>query len=145
MKKLFFLLVTPIIFLTQSCQKMDFKKDHKDNAKVEYRTVEATINANETYTYAMPENKSDDPFQITTQASHFKSSMLENNATSYRYIPSTNYSGTDRVVISSVEEQHDGHQSNGGGNCNQNNNHHDDETEFVITINLTIKGVSTAK
>ncbi len=144
MKKLIFLLATPIIFLTQSCQKTDFKKDREDNDKVEYRTVEATINANETYTYAMPENKSDDPYQITTQASHYKTSTLENNATTYRYIPVTNYSGTDRVIISSVKDQHNNPHSNGGGNCNQNNNH-DGETKYVITINLTIKGVSTAK
>lgn len=140
-KKLFLLLATPILFLTLSCQKMDMQKDHEDNDKVEYRTVDATINANETYTYALPENKSDDPFQITTQAMHAKTSTLENNATTYRYTPATNFTGTDKVMISAVEEQHNGGHHSGGGMCN-GGHHHAEETELVITINLTVNGIS---
>ena len=143
MKKIFLMLVltSPFIFALQSCQKSDMKKDHED--KIVYQTVDATINANETYTYTVPENKSDDPFGITSQASHYKTSELENESTTYKYIPATDYTGSDKVVISNVEEQHDGNHSNGGGNCN-GNHHHEDETELVIAINLTIKGVSTA-
>ena len=142
MKKSFLVLAlaSSIMFVLQSCRKMDFKKDHEE--KIEYRTVDATINANDTYTFTMPENSSDDPFQITTQASHYKTSALESNATTYIYTPATDYKGSDKVVISAVEEQHNGHHS-GGGACN-GGHHQDEETELVITINLTIKGVSTA-
>lgn len=133
-------LASSSILVVQSCKKMDGDKDHQD--KIEYRTVEATINANETYTYSMPENTSDDAFEITTQASHYKTSSLENNATTYRYTPVTDYIGSDKVVISTVEEQHNGHHSGGGGNCFGGQHHDKDETELVITINLTIKAVS---
>lgn len=135
-----FVLAGAIAVTTQSC-----KKEKDDQDKIVYQTVDATINANETYTYTLPENKSDDVFAITSQALHAKTSELQNEATTYKYIPATDYTGSDKIVISTVEEQHDGQHNNGGGggNCN-GNNHHDEETAMVITINLTIKGTSTA-
>ena len=55
---------------TQSCQKMDMRKDKEH--KVVYQTMEATINANETYTYTLPANKSDEAIEIKSQETHAK-------------------------------------------------------------------------
>ena len=137
MKKsiMLFVIACTIAITNQSCNKME------NEDKVVYQTVDATINANEVYTYSLPESKTDNAFKIASQASHFVTSELRNQSTVYYYKPADNYIGSDKIIVSTVEEKRNKHQSNGGGNCS--NSQQKGKYEMVITINLTIKGVNT--
>lgn len=135
MKKLFLLIAfaSPLMLVMQSCEKINDKKDRDD--KVVYQTVDAAINANETYTFTLPSANADNPFKITSQASHYQLSRIENNAALFKYIPAADYTGADQVIISNA--------GNGNGGCQKNNGK--DETQKVITINLTIKEINIHK
>lgn len=153
MRKLLFLSLGVAFMLTQSCNKPRLEKEET----VVKQTIDATINSNEMYTFTLPANTSDDPFEITTQASHFRISELGVNADGaaiYQYTPETDYVGTDVVVVANVEEKH-----GDCGNGHPQGNHppllgflhphpkhpkpHHEEVLQEITINLTInpKGV----
>lgn len=155
MRKLLFLSLGVAFILTQSCNKSRLEKEET----VVKQTIDATINLNETYTFTLPANTSDDPFEITTQASHFRISELGTNAEGaaiYQYTPEADYVGTDVVVVANVEEKHadcsNGNQGNHPkllGFLHPRPKHgkpHHEEVLQEITINLTInpKGVGKA-
>ncbi len=130
-----------IMIAATSCEKLDFMNNDKDAEDIiEYRTIEATVNANESYTLVLPKKTSNDPFQITQEPAHSRTSLLSFTPYSYHYTPENNYIGKDQVVISTVEKEQNGQHGN-GGNCSSQNK---SETQLVLTVNLTIKGVSTA-
>ncbi|MDZ4759408.1 MAG: hypothetical protein SGJ10_14885 [Bacteroidota bacterium] len=65
----------------------------------------ATVAAGTTYTYVLPTN-TDDAFEVTTQPLHGTLSALGVDAAGqliYQYIPDGTYTGTDKVVISTVK------------------------------------------
>lgn len=152
MRKLLFLSLGVAFMLTQSCNKSKLEKE----ATVVKQTIDAAINANESYTFVLPDNTSDDPFEITTQATHFSISELGKNADGaviYQYTPETDFVGTDVVVVANVEEEH-GDCGNGPkgdrpkllGFLHPHPKHgkpHHEEVLQEITINLTVtpKGV----
>ncbi|MEY4925806.1 MAG: hypothetical protein RI894_242 [Bacteroidota bacterium] len=141
----------------QSCGKVEVERDPIA------LTENVTLKANEKYTFTLPENTSDDAFSIATQAAHFSVSELGKDAAGkmiYQYTPATNYKGSDMVVISNPEEKHGqggqhphsgapagGGQCGGGGHANGSPSHdgHQDETNYIITINFTIKDATTTK
>lgn len=135
MKKLFlmFVVASSAMVAIQSCKKIDF---NKDDDKIVYQTVVATIYANETYTYALSTNTSKNPFRIDLQAAHYEISKLENNSSSYKYTPATDYTGSDKVILSNVKNKK-------SGGCGQN--HHNSETQMVITININVKAATSAQ
>ena len=119
MKNSFFMffLAGIALFALQSCQKAE-----RVAALVE-KTVNATLKVNESYTFTLPSNQSDDPYQITTQASHSSISELGKNTAGdmvYNYTPALDFAGTDMVVITTVEETHT-------GTCGNHDGHHDGE------------------
>lgn len=137
-------LVASVVLLASSCEKHDFKK-HSE--KTVTQTVDVTLEKNAAYSYTLPENTSDDAFQITTQSEHAGVSTLTNNGTNtvYTYTPAKDYVGTDKVVIATIEEEHSHHMGGGahhphhsGGGCN-NGNHNDENSKLEIIINITIK------
>ncbi len=160
MKNSFFMLFLAgiTLFALQSCQKAETV------AALVEKTVNATLKVNESYTFTLPSNQSDEPYQITTQASHSSISELGKNTAGdmvYNYTPALDFVGTDRVVITTPEETENGHCGNqdgdsthvegehhggghhGGGHLLGHHGHHDKdeaETEMKITINLTIAG-----
>jgi hypothetical protein len=126
--------------LTTSCMKMDMP-DKKVLQETQSITVE--LLKNETYHYTLPQNQSDDAYQVTRQASHFSVSELGANEI-YTYKPALNYVGTDDVTIANVEEQHNNQGQCGNQQVHQNNNgcgnnHHDSEIERTINIHFIIK------
>ncbi len=124
-------------------------------------TENVTLKLNESYTFTLPANTSDDAFAIAKQAEHFKISELGKNAEGkevYLYTPAQDYKGTDQVVIANPEEEHHsgahppqgGHPHgapalggghHGGGNCGN----HEEEKNYVITINFKIDGTISSK
>ena len=67
------LLVCLVIFMITSCEE-------EKNSITE--TISVTLVKNQSYSYNLPANQSDDPFEITEQASHAKSSTLETSGNS---------------------------------------------------------------
>lgn len=112
------------------------------------QTINVTLFKNQPYSYAVPENESDDPYRITDQASHYLRSDLTElcfaagGPLTYEYTPALNYTGKDRVVIANVEEKHGkGHHGKGnGGKCGGND---EMETETTVIINFTIIDINT--
>lgn len=143
-------LITSTLFIS-SCMREDLPQ--KDEPIIERTTINVELKKNQSYTYSVPQNLSDDPYQITEQAKHASKSELSTTLI-YTYTPALNYVGTDQVIIANVEEQHNGNQhgcGNGGGN-NSNHNHgcsggknQDQETERIITINFIIKETAVGK
>lgn len=67
----------------------------------------ATVAAGETYTYTLPV-ATNDAFEITSQAQHGTVSMIGTDASGnliYTYVADANYTGTDEVVIATVEDK----------------------------------------
>jgi hypothetical protein len=112
MKKILFLVASIGLFFLQSCNKEMLDKE----GTLIQQTELAKIKANETYTFVLPANVTDDdPFQITRQAANFTVSELGKNADSqeiYTYTPAVDFVGTDTVVISND------HPHGGGAGCN---------------------------
>lgn len=112
MKKTIILLATAsaLIAATASC-----KKEHMPKEAV-VQTVNVSIKANESFTFELPKNLRDDPFEITSQAAHFSVSELGVNAAGNRifsYTPSKDFTGTDKVILSNDQEREQ-HQHPGG-------------------------------
>lgn len=123
-KNIFNLLVIVLtIFLFQAC------KEEPVNLT---QTINGTIRKNATFTFTLPENNTDNAFEITEQASHAKVSMLYTGAggsVTYSYTPETNFIGTDQIIIDNAKES--GHKK--GGKCNGGNN-----TESITTLIVSI-------
>jgi hypothetical protein len=137
---LFISIITLLFIVMTSCNKL--AKDANDT-KITMNMVD-TILPTDTFTYTLPDNQSDDPYQITSQASHFKKSELSTDAngkTVYTYIYSATNENplTDDVTIANVEEVH-GAKTPG---ANPSHNHHckgkTAEIERTIHIHFVIR------
>ena len=118
---------------------------HKDRPEVT-KVINVTLTANQTYSYTMaPGGDADDQLQITQQAVNYLSSTLsapdaKGDAT-LQYVPAKDYTGTDEIHVSTVED----HQGNGGhpqgnsshGNCS---GHHHGGTTYIFKIIITAAG-----
>ena len=111
-------------------------------------TENVTLAAGETYTYVLPTN-TNDKFAVTAQPDHGKLSILNVDVLGklvYNYIPDSAYTGTDKVVISTVEDTHAGppagshpkdstmQRPHKHGKCDKNEVRND----YVITINFNV-------
>ncbi len=149
MKK-YIALVTAVVCITNtSCTKLFENKDHHGkHEKTEVKetiNVEQTINAGDTYTYAVPTNQSDDAYQITQQATLFTKSELNTDASNnvvYTFVPvvqvASPTSYTQDITIANVEEEHTGMCGNNGGAQHNGKDMHETEIERTIHIHLTI-------
>lgn len=145
MNKLSFLCIAAsFAVLSTSCQKGNDCKPHDET---ETQIINATIDKNTTYTFALPANAGNS-FEITTQALHAAISKLTSDVTNtiYTFTPSENFAGTDKVVISSSQQNCAGsngcgpHQHHkGNGSCGQ----HRDIKATNFIINITVKDVAT--
>ena len=109
-----------------------------------------TLKQAESYTYTLPENKTDKPFIITVNPKHAAVSSLELDNQSgryvYHYTPISNYTGTDLVVIENGEVNQGGcgNSTSNGHGMGHDNNHHGNcdekvETTYTVNLNFTIK------
>ena len=121
------------------------EKEKQDDYTIEH-TFDKTLKVNESATFTLPANTSDDAFQITTEASHASVSMLGEDLDGnsiYSYTPEKDYTGTDLVIVSTIEDNYHGKHPNphhsgkskGGHNCNGGKN---GEQQIIVIINLSI-------
>jgi hypothetical protein len=148
MKKTLLLLVIAgsIIAGMASCKK------EETPALAIMQTVDVNLKAGESYTFSLPKNLHNDPYEITTQAKHASVSQLcedSSGAHIYKYTPEANYSGSDQVIVSNDQKHNSNCTASQGpppagtehGDCNG-----DKEDHYVITLNFTVKDtVSTNK
>jgi hypothetical protein len=124
MKKLILPCAIVFLFGLNACEK---------EPKHLTETINVTLNKNQTYHLTLASDDSDSPYEITTQASHYKTSRLQQE-TEYTYTPSTDYTGTDRVVIESFVEDSHGHHK--GGRCHDGDSEEKTERTYVINFNI---------
>lgn len=127
-------LICVSVLTIQSCRKCDMPDKQETSSS---QTINVSLQTNESYSYSLPVSTADREYSITSQASHFTVSETAKDATGnfiYHYTPSTDFSGNDQVVISSVRGNHHG---GCGNNAGQNNCQHHDENS-IITIHFTI-------
>jgi len=109
------------------------------------------LNANETYIFTLPTN-TDDEFVISTNPSHASINLLGLDSAGnkiYTYKPALDYTGTDHIVLSTVEGMHPKGPHPKGPKANQNNPNHpkgnchseENENDYVITIDFIIDPV----
>lgn len=125
-----------ILVSAQSCRK---KEEPKPAIQ---KTINAQLKPNEAYTFVLPENKRDDDYEIRTNASHAKISLLGKDASGnqiYQYTPVLDFTGTDQVIVSNDEELREHHDHHGPppphGGCGKGG----EEDHYIVTINFTIE------
>lgn len=164
MKKSFFYLTAGLaLILATACQK---------NSNVTpdpvTETIEVSINANETYQYALPSTGDNTSFNVEVASARSATSSIvsDANGSTFNYTPVTNSTGTDVVVITTVPTQgpgagcgHHHHHpdslkaggnggscaGNGGGKHHHKHRHkgkcsNTGEGKHTITFNITVNG-----
>jgi len=117
------------------------------------QTINVGLKSNENYTFTLPKNQEDDPYEITSQAKHFGISEVGVNTSGERvfnYTPSKDYIGSDQVIISNDREKTCQQMHPGGpqplgpppcghqkGNCKGG-----EEDHYIITINFVMQSNS---
>lgn len=120
------------------------------------QTINVSLKANEAYTFVLPKNLRDDPYEVTSDPVNFTISDIGEDSLGnkvYLYLPSHDYTGTDAVVLSNDQER-ESHQQhpqgpppNAGGSAGKGHQKEKckggDEEHYIITINFTIENSST--
>lgn len=125
------------------------KKEHTPKEAIK-QTINVSLKENESYTFSLPKNLRDDPYEITSQAQHYAVSEVGTNNSGqrvYNYTPSTGFFGNDQVIVSNDQEreEHKGHPGGppkGGpkpGNCKGG-----EEDHYIITINFVVDRTNNA-
>lgn len=140
MKKTIVLLATASALLTGmvSCKK----KEMPSPKPAITQTVNVSLKTNEDYTFSLPKNLRDDEYEITTQASHYSISEVGKNSSGkhiYKYTPSTDYAGTDVVIVSNDEERDHCCPQHQNGPKPPRPPKGPEEDHYTITINFTIE------
>lgn len=128
------------------------KKEKMPKAAIT-QTETVNLKANESYTFVLPKNLRDDPYEITSQAQHYSISEVGVNASGeriFQYKPAEGYIGSDQVVISNDEERemHEMHpagpkplgapgKKHPKGDCKGG-----DEDHYIITINFVTENTA---
>lgn len=124
------------------------KKEKTPEAPAITQTYDVSLKVGESYTFTLPKNLRNDPYEITTQAQHASISELDVSSSGdriYKYTPEAGYSGTDQVIVSNDQEREQNCVHPQGppppppgtqpGNCNGGKEDH-----YIVTINFTMKG-----
>lgn len=139
------LMVFTGMLIMNSCQKILNK--HSENEIKETLNVEGTVQVGGTYSYTLPANQSDDPYQITLQATKFVKSELNTDANGnvvYTFQPSAealpvSEPYTQDITLANVEEEHPNDCGNHSGE-GHHGRHNETEVERTIHIHLTVTG-----
>ncbi len=151
MKKTIVLLAAASAMLTLgvSCKKKDL---HVEKDAIT-QTENVSLSADESYLFTLPKNLRNDPYEITTQASHYSISEVGVNSSGeriYKYTPAQGFTGTDVVVVSNDQEREE-HKMRpdgprplfpkaGGPQKKDCNEKEGEEDHYIITINFTVTG-----
>jgi hypothetical protein len=150
MKKAAILFATTGLLLSgiTSCKK---EEQHRPPIQ---EALNIALKANESYTFTLPKNKRNDPYEIAQQAGHYSISAVGEDASGnriYQYTPATDYTGTDEVVVANPKEEGEHHPSPGEhpkpglfhhehhGGCDGG-----EEDHYIVTIHFTIENTTAA-
>ncbi len=129
------IIAVALVVATQSC-----KKEDRDASTT--KEIAVSLKANESYSYQIPQTgDADDVMQITKQADHSLISKISPVANSentlFEYTPALDFTGSDEVQVTNVENHNgnSGHSHN--GNCSGGKGHHDGTTTYVFKITIT--------
>lgn len=114
------------------------------------QTIDVSLKENESYTFSLPKNLRDDPYEVVIQAKHYNISEVGSNTSGervYLYTPTAGYTGSDQVVLSNDQEREEGKDHPAGppkggpkkGDCNG-----EEEDHYIITINFQVNRVDNA-
>jgi len=119
-------LIPVVIFVSFLC--FSCEKDGTSVTKV----INVQLSSNESYSHAVPKGDDDDVMQFTKQADHSLKSEISpsGNNVIFNYTPALDFTGTDEVKISNVEEHH----GNAHGGCS--GHHHDDNVTYDFKISV---------
>ena len=129
----FSMVALTLLFTATSCKKEPVSVT---------KTINVELKSNDTYSYTIPHaGDADDMMQIVQQAVNYSVSKITADAsgnTLFEYVPAKDFSGTDEVRISNVEEHHDSYHGGGNhGNCNGGKHGHDDSYTYIFRINIS--------
>jgi hypothetical protein len=125
-------IVLAALTIAQSCRK-------EDQGPTVSHQINVSLKANESYSFQIPHaGDADDVMQIKKQAIHSSNSQVSPVANStntlFEYTPAVDFTGSDEVVVASVEGTN-GHHGHHNGQCNGNKNHEGTTIyDFKITI-----------
>jgi hypothetical protein len=152
MRKTILMLVTASALVTGmvSCKK-------EEMAKVAItQTISVSLKMDQAYTFVLPKNLRNNPYEITSQAAHYSLSQVGVNSAGdpiLQYTPATGYVGNDQVIVSNDQERgkhkkgpkHKGPKPPKGhkppkGDCKGEQ----EEDHYIITVNFNIEGITNA-
>ena len=129
-----------ILFTFAALVALSFTSCRKKEDEVQIsKTETVSLKVNESYTFTLPKNTTDDLYAITAAASHASISSLGKNSAGediYQYTPAKDFYGTDNVTVATVEETHPG-KPGGHGKC-QKAELPDIQVNFHFTIDSTV-------
>lgn len=149
MKKAIVMLVTASAMFVgmTSCKKERMPKEAIKE------TINVSLKMDENYTFTLPKNLRDDPFEITSHAKHSSISEVGVNASGervYNYKPVSGYVGNDQVIVSNDQEREEHKNHSVGppppsgpkkGGCHKGKG--EEEDHYIITINFVVNGTAT--
>lgn len=143
-----------------SCKKKEMPNEPKAAIT---QTENVNMKVDESYSFTLPKNLRDDPYEITIQAQHALISEVGVNKAGERifsYTPAKGYSGSDQVVVSNDQEREE-HMAQQGehyrplplgkeprkGKCDEQKG---EEDHYIFTFNFlidnpTISSVTSAQ
>ena len=152
MRKTVLMLITASALVTGmvSCKKEEMTK-----AAIT-QTVNVSLKMDEAYTFVLPKNLRNDPYEITTQAAHYSLSQVGTNSAGdpiLQYTPAAGYVGNDQVIVSNDQEREEhkdkpkpkgpkppkGHKPPKGG-CNGG----EEEDHYIVTVNFIVNETTGA-
>jgi hypothetical protein len=114
-------------------------------------TVNKDIADNESFTFILPHNSSENLYKSVRQAQHASVSLVSIDAAGndiYQYTPALDYNGSDRVVVANEEEHGQSKCGNHGGSGKCGGHHNcskgkDNDQDNIVIFNITIKNTSS--
>lgn len=142
-KNLFYIAASLTLLIGTACKKTTTSTNPAPTSE----TITATIDANQSYKYSLPEGFSSEStyFETTGAASATVGVETDNSGSAFVYIPPQDFNGTDEVVISNAPVP------TASGDCGRNNGckarkrHHGNcnkgEARHSITFKLIVNAV----
>jgi len=136
-----------------SCKKQEIPKEPKEAIT---QTVDVKMKVDESYSFTLPKNLRDDPYEITIKAQHALISEVGINQAGDRifsYTPTKGYTGSDQVVVSNDQEREE-HMAQKGNHQGppKGKPHHkgkcegpkDEEDHYILTFNFVVDNTNTS-
>jgi hypothetical protein len=136
-----------------SCKKQELPNEPKEAIT---QTVNVKMKVDESYSFTLPKNLRDDPYEITIKAQHALISQVGTNQAGdkiFSYTPTKGYNGPDQVVVSNDQEREE-HMNQKGNHQGppKGKKHHKgkcegpkgEEDHYILTFNFVVDDTNTS-